>query len=57
MNLIESAKKAYPKDFIYIGKLSEKELDELEKYASVWRYLYMNGSAKYIIKYNPRTDI
>jgi hypothetical protein len=56
MNLIESAKEAYPKNIIHVGKLSEKEIDKLEKHASVWKYLYMNGSVKYIIRYNPRTN-
>ena len=50
--LIQQAKEKYPLSLYIKGKLSEKEIAELEKVCDIYYpSVYMDGSAAYCIRY------
>lgn len=51
-NFVQMAKEKYPLSISYKGKLTEKELLELEKFCDIHcSSIFMDGSAIYTIKY------
>lgn len=56
-NLLHIAKEKYPIAIQYKGRLSEQELDYLEKFCDVrCPSVYMDGSALYSIRYKANKE-
>ena len=57
MTLAQLAKDAYPVSILFHGRLSKAQRDELEKTCDVHAMsVYMNGSARYSIRYKPGSE-
>lgn len=55
-NIIEHARRIYPKAVSYIGRLTDKQYYEIEKECDIDFYKLVNQDIRYTIRYKAETE-